>query len=75
MADIFVFTGEKDVILDFNPANNVLILWDDLWSAQLSTLEVIRSFGNIEQSAVVLEFGDGNRLTRNGCVRGQNWST
>lgn len=70
MADIFVFTGGKDVFLDFNPANNVLILKDDPWSDQLSTLDVVRSFGNIEQSAFVLDFSNGIRLTLNGCVTG-----
>ncbi|MCC7320346.1 MAG: calcium-binding protein [Rubellimicrobium sp.] len=63
-ADTFVYAAGRDVITDFRAGVDRLVLDDALWSGRMSPTRVVMDHAHVTAGGhVVLDFGDGNRLT------------
>lgn len=61
--DVFVFTGGRDLVLDFEDDHDTIRIDDALWKgADLSFGQVLDRYGIDRAHDVVLDFGGGNRL-------------
>lgn len=65
-ADRFVFGtgGGADLVQDFNRIGGDKLLLDDaLWGGGLTKVAVVQTFATVTAQGVVLNFGDGDRVT------------
>lgn len=60
--DTFVFSADKDRIVDFDPMVDTLLLDTDLWTGTRSEARIVDDFGFLANGHAYLDFGGGNRL-------------
>ncbi|MGX9357553.1 hypothetical protein ACS3SW_20935 [Roseobacteraceae bacterium S113] len=67
-ADTFVFAGamSRDVIRDFDRAEDELHLSQELWAGTLTAAQVVAQYGDLRSEGVVLDFGEGNLIVLEG---------
>lgn len=64
--DTFVFNGGRDRITDFRARDDLIHLDDGLWRGTLSEARVIAKYAQIDDGALVFDFGKGNVLEVDG---------
>ncbi|MCC5955801.1 MAG: hypothetical protein JJU07_06835 [Natronohydrobacter sp.] len=65
-ADVFIFNEghERLLIEDFTFAENDRLQLDaNLWGGGLSAEEVVAAYGKVSNGRIILDFGDGDRIT------------
>ncbi|MBY5935537.1 calcium-binding protein [Tateyamaria omphalii] len=65
-ADTFIFTGGDDEIADFQNNIDTLVLDRALWGGETMTVNGLTQFAEVVDGDLLLDFGEGNRLTLTG---------